>query len=275
MGLLDKAKEKKQDEGPTPEPEVTEDTAPIDAEKTDAPQKKKKVKKSGKSSDSKKSGKKSAGKKKSGMKSPMKKKMSSPMKRPSRPKKEKVVKEPEIEGLPENLEFATWPKRAGAQVLDGLILGFILFITLIILVITIEDVGLYIWLVLYFIIPPAYYITMEGNSGQTIGKGMAHVKVLSLDGRKLTPTRVLKSSGVKGLLFPIFNIIDAILGVFVLHADSRQRYTQYEDDLIVIAVEKKKLTYGSGEPSADDEDSEGEGGSEDGEEAPVEEEFTL
>ncbi len=254
MGLLDKAKEKKQEEGEAaPEPEVKESET-TDTETKKIPLKKKVVKKKVVKSPGKKKLAKKPGMKKPslGKKKPMKKKA-------PKPKKEKAPPaEPFIEGLPENLEFASVTSRIVAQVIDGIILFVILAFIGIILLVTIEDLGLWITLGLYFLLPIVYFMTMEGKDGQTVGKGMAHVKIISLDGRPLTPSRVMKSAIAKGLLYPILNILDAVFGVFIQHTDTRQRYTQYETDLIAIVVEKKKVKFGEYDDEEEGESEEGE-----------------
>jgi uncharacterized RDD family membrane protein YckC len=267
MGLLDKAKEKQQEEEGSPEPEVKEE--PEVAEKKKAPPKKK-TKKSAKKEEEapvKKKAKK-PGLKKSSVGA--KKKAPPKKKKAAKPKKEKAPKEPaepDIEGLPEDLEFASIKSRLIAQVIDGLLLGIVWFILFVVLLLTLEDVGLIPAIILGFVLPIAYYAMMEGNSGKTVGKGMAHVRVISLDGKPLTPGRVFKSALAKGLFFPIVNILDAAFGILVQHKDTLQRYTQYETDLIVITVPKKKVKFGY----AMDEDDEGSNEEEAGEEAPAEE----
>jgi len=257
MGLLDKAKEMKKEEGAeAPEPEATEKTSPDSEKKVESSPEKKLVKK-------KKSGKKKlvepTGKKKkksSGKKfAPAKKKAAPKKKKATKPKKEKPEPvEPQIEGLPDDLEFATPFSRIISQLVDGVLLAFILGFLGIILLITIEDAGLFIVLGIYFVLPGIYFLMMEGNGGQTFGKRMGHVKIISLTGRPLSPKTYWKSAIWKGLLYPFLNILDGLGGVFVLHKDSRQRISQYNDDLIVIAVAKKTLKFGlAEEEEAEDE----------------------
>jgi uncharacterized RDD family membrane protein YckC len=133
-----------------------------------------------------------------------------------------------------------------AQVIDGTIIGMILLIFIILLAVINGDGQFLIPIIIpfYSIFPILYYLIQEGKNGQTFGKSLAHIKVMHLDGKPLTPLRVVKSALWKGLLFPILNVVDAVIGIFVLHTDTQQRYTQFEMDLIVVAVpmDKKKLS---------------------------------
>lgn len=265
MGLLDKAKEKKQDEGAAPEPEASEEPVST-VEKTDTPQKKKKAgkKKPGaKPEGKKKPGLKSLGKKKPGMKSGLKKKTSPMKKKPARPKKEKVRKEPEepaIEGLPEDLQFASYKDRFIGQLLDGVFFIIILIMIGLPLIVMADTIGFMIGILLWIILPFVYILMMEGKTGETFGKRTAHVKVISLDGRPLTPKKYLISALWKGIAFPFLSIVDFLIG-FIIHKDenTRQRFSQYNSELIVIAIPKKKHKFAtvSEEEVEDDEETEG------------------
>ena len=58
------------------------------------------------------------------------------------------------------------------------------------------------------------------------------------------------------------NALDAVFGVFFQHADTLQRYTQYETDLIVIAVAKKQLKFGYGMDEEEEDEGTDEGSDE-------------
>jgi len=279
MGLLDKAKDMKKEEGaPAPEPEEKKEAVPEAAAKEEGPPTAKKLVKKKKLS-------KPVAKKKPAMKKPIpKKKKPVAKKKPVtkkpkrvRPKREKVVKEPlepAIEGLPENLEFATFGNRLIAQLIDFLVLTVVIWTIGLIFIVIMDTVGFFIAIVLQLILPIAYFMLMEGNGGQTIGKRVMHVKVIRLDGRPLSSPKYVKSALWKGFLYPILNIIDGLVGIFGVHKDTLQRLSQYNDDLIVIAVEKKKVKFGYQSEEEVEEDAEAEeaGGEEAGEDAAVEEE---
>ncbi len=258
MGLLDKAKEiQKTEEVEAPAPseekniEETRETVPSEKLEKKKEKKEKAAPEKKKASEKKKAGKPS-GKKKPAAKKAKAKKPSMSLKAPSLPKskkpkkKKEVPEEPPIEGLPEDLAFAPIVNRMLAQVFDGIILA----VTVLILFIAIvmgsggEMVGVLIGFLLYLIIPIGYFYYFLGmKDGVTPGKSYFHVKVVSLDGRKLTPKRVQGTVIWNGLLYPILNIVDAILGVFILHKDTQQRLSQEKDDLIVITVKKKKKAF--------------------------------
>jgi len=253
MGLLDKAKEIKEDEeAPVSEPEEEEVTKPKTKKKASSPAAKKGKKKASKPGLKKKSaGKKPAAKKKA----PMKKKA-------KKPKKEKVVEEPAeptIEGLPEDLEFAQLKYRALAAVIDWVLLTVICIVAFVALFLSIEEAGMGVAAIITILLPFLYFMFMEGTTGQTFGKRTAHVKVISLDGRPLNPKRYMKAALWKGISLPmiipvpIMSIIDVIIGIFFSHKDTQQRISQYNGDLIVVAVPKKKVKFGYTE----DEDDEG------------------
>lgn len=253
MGLLDKAKEKQQ-EGQVPAPDATAEPQPADTGTAAPAVKKKTVKKKTADPDarpSKGSGTGSTVKKKTGTK-PSGKKKAAPSKGFSRPARQKVKAEPEkpdIEGLPENLEFASISHRAVATVIDWLLLLVVCSIIFLAAFIAVDEAGLIVGMIAFFIIPPVYFIFYEGTTGQTIGKNWMHVRIISLDGKPLSPKRYLKAGLWKGVVLPIvgplISIIDAAVGVFFSHKDTRQRISQYNEDLIVVSVQKKKLKYGS------------------------------
>ena len=256
MGLLDKAKEiQKTEEVEAPAAaeekniEETGETVPSEKLEEKKEKKEKAAPEKKKASEKKKTGKPSGKKKKPAAKG---KKPSMSLKAPSLPKskkpkkKKEVPEEPPIEGLPEDLAFAPVVNRMLAQVFDGIILLVIVFILFIGIVMGSggEMVGVLIGFLLYLIIPIGYFYYFLGmKDGVTLGKSYFHVKVVSLDGRKLTPKRVQGTVIWNGLLYPILNIVDAILGIFILHKDTQQRLSQEKDDLIVITVKKKKKAF--------------------------------
>lgn len=265
MGLLDKAKEKKLEDGAVAsEAETIEETATTEEKMADGAPKKMMLKKKKVETPS---GKMKFGKKPALKKSSPGTKKKLQRKKPARPKKEKVVKEPEeprIEGLPEDLLFAGFTPRLIAAIIDWALLAFVCSIIFIVLFLALEEAGMAVGFVISLITPILYFMFMEGSSGQTFGKRMMYVKVISLDGKPLNPKRYMKAALWKGfpipLLFlplPIISIIDALLGLLHSHKETRQRLSQYNEDLIVIAVEKKKVKFGYGmDEVGDDEGSE-------------------
>ncbi len=276
MGLRDRAKQLKKEEGAeAPEPVKDDTVAPA----TEAPQptegevktesepteKKAAPKKTGK----KTSGKKSTSKKPIGKKKPAVKKKSAkkPVKKAAPKPKKKKKEEPEeadIQGVPDDIAgWASIQQRLIAQLIDGILLGVVLFVLLIILAMSLETAGIFIWLVAYLALPVVYFMFMEGNNGQTVGKGLMDIRVMSTDGKAVNPQKVMKSSIWKGLFFPFLSIIDVILGIAVKHKDTKQRHSQYESDLIVVALKKKeKVINLSGTAADDDEGEESEGSEE-------------
>lgn len=281
MGLLDKAKDMKKEEGAeAPEPEAKEETSPDSEKKLESSPEKKlvKKKKSGKKkllepSSGKKKKKKSAGKKSA----PAKKKAAPKKKKAAKPKvkKEKAEPvEPQIEGLPEDLEWATPGSRITAQLIDGVILAVMLLVLGIVCILALDTAGFVVAIVIYLILPFVYFLMMEGNTGQTFGKRMAHVKIISFTGRPLNPKMYLKSALWKGFFYPWLNIIDGVVGVWVLHKDEQMRISQYNDELIAVAVAKKTLKFGAGEEeTAEDggEEEAPEGGDQEGSDIPMDE----
>ena len=271
MGLLDKAKEKKLEDGAVAsEADAIEETGTTEEKKADGAPKKKMVKKKKVEAPS---GKMKFGKKPSLRKSSPGIKKKPVKKKVAIPKREKVVKEPEeptIEGLPEDLMFASFTPRLIAAIIDWALLAFVCFIIFIVLFLAIEEAGMAVALVTSIFIPILYFLYMEGTTGQTFGKRMMYVKVISLDGKPLNPKRYMKAALWKGfpipmlIPIPIISIIDALLGLLHSHKETRQRISQYNEDLIVIAVEKKKVKFGYGMDEEQDDEGSEEVTSEDG-----------
>lgn len=276
MGLRDRVKElKKEDGAVAPEPVKDDTVAPV----TEAPQPTEgevksepapKVKKAA----SKKTGKKTTGKKPIGKKKPAaKKKAKKPVKKAAPKQKKKKKEEPEeadIQGVPDDIAgWATIQQRLIAQLVDGILLGIILFVILIVLAMSLETAGIFIGLAIYFVLPFIYFMFMEGNNGQTVGKGLMDIRVMSTDGKPLNPKKVMNSAIWKGFLFPILSIIDVVLGVMVKHKETKQRHSQYESDLIVVALKKKDTIIDlSGAAAVDDETEDTEEGGEETETGP-------
>ncbi|MCK4614952.1 MAG: RDD family protein [Thermoplasmata archaeon] len=256
MGLLDKAKKMKKEEGAkAPEPDVERETVAEPIAEEMRPPVAKKVRK--------KRPVKPAVKKRPAVRRPVPTARKVPMKKRvpklkvTKPKREKKVVKPvgpAIEGLPEDLEFASIPSRLIAQVIDVVLLWVVLGVIGLVLFVGSdgESAACGVVFILGIVLPIGYFMMMEGKrDGQTIGKGIMGVKVIALDGRPLDPRRVAKSAIAKGLFFPMFlpviSVIDAALGVFFKNKDTLQRVTQEKGDLIVITVKKKKRVYGQAE----------------------------
>lgn len=82
-------------------------------------------------------------------------------------------------------ELASWGRRLAALVLDGLLLGGIVVVTLVSTGIPLEDVnativeGSSLALILIFVLPKAIYDTaMIGSRNQTFGKMALHIQVV-------------------------------------------------------------------------------------------------
>lgn len=82
-------------------------------------------------------------------------------------------------------ELASWGRRLAALVVDGLLLGGIVVVTLVSAGIPLEDVnatileGSSLTLILIFVLPKAIYDTaMIGSRNQTFGKMALHIKVV-------------------------------------------------------------------------------------------------
>jgi uncharacterized RDD family membrane protein YckC len=98
---------------------------------------------------------------------------------------------------------AAWPLRAGAAVIDGLILAVPINVLSYVLVLALGTIGTFLSLPLMFA-PIAYYIftmTRPTNPGQTIGKQVLGIKVIRDDGGPIDISAVLMREVVfKGLV---------------------------------------------------------------------------
>jgi uncharacterized RDD family membrane protein YckC len=139
--------------------------------------------------------------------------------------------------LPKTLPLAPIRDRVIAAVLDGILICLLLFPALALYIDRMDQVTSNHLLVLatYLLFPGLYFLLFEGIFGQTPGKHVARVRVISLDGPHPSLPKLLFPSFVKGLVFPAYHIIMAIVGIFLFHPETRQRHTQYRNRLIVIS----------------------------------------
>ncbi|MCL7476510.1 MAG: RDD family protein [ANME-2 cluster archaeon] len=98
-------------------------------------------------------------------------------------------------------EKADFVQRLIAYLIDGVLLGIVLTIVAIIVSIIIGIVvfalksevfaiiGIFVLYAVMFAIPVGYFTYFYGTSGQTIGKKMMKIKVVSVDGTPLTYTK--------------------------------------------------------------------------------------
>jgi len=80
-----------------------------------------------------------------------------------------------------------------------------------------------------------YWVILESNTGQTIGKIILHIKVTNLAGEKANLKGILISSFGKSFLLPV----DLILG-WIFTNKKRQRIFNKLGDTIVIKLEKEE-----------------------------------
>jgi len=166
-------------------------------------------------------------------------------KEPHSPQKKRTKKKKKMAGPPDDLTFASIASRTVAAVIDGIYLLVILFVIFMILAVETESANTFcgLFIAIYIIIPIEFFLFTEGYSGQSPGKSMSQVKLMAIHGKDLTFSQAFRSAFSKGFLYPFFNIIDAAVGIFGFYKETQQRISQYNADLIVVAVPKKKQKY--------------------------------
>lgn len=95
--------------------------------------------------------------------------------------------------------YGSWGARAGALILDGLIIGVIAVVLL-----AITGIGGFLGLLMWLAVSVAYHaltMTRSGeHNGQTFGKQAANLRVVRDDGQPITfTTAALREGGLKGL----------------------------------------------------------------------------
>ena len=155
--------------------------------------------------------------------------------------------------LPAGLRYATVTTRTVAAMIDGLAIIFFLILIFLVLIMETESGETFCGLMLgvYILIPIEYFLFIEGYSGQSLGKGMSRVKLYSLNNGPITFGQAIRSGVVKGFLYPFCYIVDAVLGIFVVHKGSQQRLSQHHADLVVVAMRRKKVRSSGAKPSWD------------------------
>lgn len=109
------------------------------------------------------------------------------------------------EGVPISFTIASVGARLGAQIMDVLItyLGVLLFALLLIWldILPFTSLGA-LFIILIFLIRIPYYILAELVwNGRTLGKKIARIRVISADGRRLTPHQVTARNLMKEVEF--------------------------------------------------------------------------
>ncbi len=133
------------------------------------------------------------------------------------------------------LTLATWGERFVAWLIDVILIGIFVGIIGIFTQFAWTPIpSLPIWApffnisiggLFYFL----YWLLMDGNYGQSLGKMIMHIKVTQLDGRPIGMGAALVESVGKAFLLPL----DLILGL-ILYPNTQQRLFNYISETIVI-----------------------------------------
>lgn len=119
------------------------------------------------------------------------------------------------EGVPISMEIATVGSRFGAQALDVLITYTTAFVLLAVLLwaglLTWWALGALYALVSFFLRVPYYILSELVWNGRTLGKRLVGIRVISLDGRRLTPHQIVGRNLMKEVevFLPVATIFGA------------------------------------------------------------------